>query len=235
MITQKNIYIKAFSIAVLLIFIAACATATPSVKVERFGTVSDGRTVRVYTLKNSNNLTAKIIDYGAMMISLITPDRYGNFDDIALGYEDLDGYLNRNFGGTTGRFANRIANAKFTIDGTEYNVTKNAGPNHIHGGKKGFAKVVWKGTPLKTEKEAGVRLTYLSKDGEEGYPGNLQCTVTYTLTNDNELKIEYEATTDKPTVINLTNPMSLSGIIKNTLGCSRFTSINMSHNADIPD
>jgi aldose 1-epimerase len=136
------------------------------------------------------------------------PDRKGNLADIVLGFGDLDSYLKRNplFGAVVGRYANRIANAKFTLDGVEYRLTANAGKNHIHGGgKKRFDKVVWKGRPFRNKEGVGVQFTHLSNDGEEGFPGNLDCTVTYTLTDKNELKINYMATTDKPTIINLTN------------------------------
>jgi len=163
--------------------------------------------VELYTLTNSNGLKAKIMTYGGILVSLEAPDRNGKLADIVLGYETLDGYVRNNpyFGATVGRYANRIANGEFTLDGTKYSLAKNNGENHLHGGIKGFDKVVWAAESFKEEDAAGLKLTYLSKDGEEGYPGNLTCTVTYTLTNDNELKISFDALTDKPTVVNLSH------------------------------
>ena len=152
----------------------------------------DGEDVKLFTMTNSNKVQVGVMEYGGTLVSVRVPDADGNFDDVVLGFDDLEGYRNKNFGGITGRFANRIANAKFSIDGVEYKITPNAGTNHIHGGRTGFSKVLWKGSPFLKNHQAGVKLEYLSKDGEEGYPGNLRCTVTYTLTNDNELKIEYE-------------------------------------------
>ena len=173
-----------------------------------FGITPDGKTVTGYTLTNAQGLRAEIIEYGAILVSLDVPDRDGALADIALGFDDLESYVNRNplFGAVVGRYANRIANASFRLDGVEHRITANAGKNHIHGGgNKRFDKVVWKGVPYRTDTEVGVRLTHFSPDGEEGFPGNLNCTVTYSLTNENELKITYAATTDKPTVVNLTN------------------------------
>jgi aldose 1-epimerase len=179
-----------------------------SVKQETFGRTTEGQEVIIYSLANANGLKANVIDYGAILVSLDVPDREGKIADIALGFDDLDSYVKRNplFGATVGRYANRIANAKFTLDGVEYKLTANAGKNHIHGGgSKRFDKVIWKGHRFQTDEEVGVRFTFLSKDGDEGFPGNLNCTVTYTLTNNNALKISYKATTDKPTIVNLTN------------------------------
>jgi len=173
-----------------------------------FGQVPDDRKVTIYELTNVKGLRARVIDYGAILVSLEVPARDGKLADVVLGFDDLDSYIKRNplFGATVGRYANRIANARFTLDGTEYKLTANAGKNHIHGGTdKRFDKVLWKGRPFQNGEEVGVRFSYLSKDGDEGFPGNLNCIVTYTLTNGNELKISYEATTDKPTIVNLTN------------------------------
>ncbi|MBC8471219.1 MAG: galactose mutarotase [Planctomycetes bacterium] len=178
------------------------------VKEKLFGQMPDGREVTLYELTNAKGLRAGIINYGAILVSLDVPDRDGKSADVALGFDDMDSYINRNplFGAVVGRFANRIENASFTLDGTEYKLTANAGKNHIHGGRnKRFDKVLWEGSLLPGGKEAGVRFSYLSRDGDEGFPGNLKCIVTYTLTNNNELKISYQATTDKPTIINLTN------------------------------
>ncbi len=173
----------------LVVFAAVCSGAAPGLDVrsESFGKTPAGDAVTLYTLTNSNKVSAGVIDYGATLVSIRVPDAEGKLDDVTLGFDNLEGYLNRNFGGVTGRFANRIGGAKFTIDGVEHKVTRNSGANHIHGGRKGFDKVMWKGRKTRTDKEAGVRLTYLSKDGEEGYPGNLKVTVTYRINDDNEV------------------------------------------------
>lgn len=207
-----------FVMATIQIASVSCETAPPGlsgntagrgrVRVESFGRTGDGREVTLYDLTNSNGLRARVIDYGAIIVSLEVPDREGKPADLALGFDDLESYVKRNplFGAVVGRYANRISNASFTLDGIEYMLTKNAGKNHIHGGgKKRFDKVVWKGRPLRNKEGVGVEFTHLSKDGEEGFPGNLDCTVTYILTDKNELKINYKATTDKPTIVNLTN------------------------------
>lgn len=172
---------------------------------EPFGTAPDGQDVHLYTLTNQNGVTIKITNYGAIVTSIITPDKNGVMGDIALGFNTVDGYIpnNPHFGGIVGRFANRIAKGKFTIDGKVYILATNDKPNHLHGGNTGFDRVVW--TAEELPEQNAVRLTYLSKDGEEGYPGNLNTVVTYTLTDDNGLKIDYEATTDKATPVNLTN------------------------------
>ena len=175
---------------------------------EPFGQTSDGRQIDLYTLTNTNGLRARIMNYGAILVSLEVPDRDGNLGDITLGFDALDGYLKEHpyFGAIVGRYANRIGKGRFMLDGVEYKLATNNGENHLHGGIKGFDKVVWKLEDLRSESnEAVAKLSYISEDGEEGYPGNLACTVTYTLTKDNELKISYEAETDKSTVVNLTN------------------------------
>ncbi len=198
---------RPLTLVLVIVAAAACSAAAAEldVRTRSFGKTPEGVAVTLYTLTNSNKVSAGVIDYGATLVSICVPDAEGRLDDVTLGFDNLEGYLNRNFGGVTGRFANRIGGAKFTIDGVEHKVTPNAGGNHIHGGRKGFDKVLWKGKPFSNDKEAGIRLTYLSKDGEEGYPGNLKVTVTYTLNDNNEVKINYQATTDKPTVLNLTN------------------------------
>ena len=175
---------------------------------EDFGKTPDGEIVYLYTLTNTNGIRARITNYGAILVSLEVPDRDGNLTDITLGFDTLDGYLGTHphFGATVGRYANRIGAAKFVLNGVEYKLAANNGPNHLHGGIKGFDKVVWKHEEIASEGDkAFVKLSYISEDGEEGYPGNLACCVTYTLTKDNELKISYEAETDKTTVVNLTN------------------------------
>jgi len=177
------------------------------VKKEAFGRTPDGREVELYTLTNANGLKAKIMTYGAIVVSLEVPDRNGNLADIVLGYDTLDEYIKNNpyFGAIVGRYGNRIGKARFTLNGVEYKLAANNGENHLHGGIKGFDKVVWDAEPVRQKNAVGVKLTYLSKDGEENYPGNLSCTVIYTLTNKDELKISYEAETDKATPINLTH------------------------------
>lgn len=172
-----------------------------------FGKIPDGQEVHLYTLTNANGLKAKIITYGATLISVEAPDRDGNLADVTLGFDTLEGYIERNryFGSTVGRYANRIAKGRFTLDGVEYRLATNNGENHLHGGIVGYDEVLWNAEEVKSDEGVGVRLSYLSKDGEEGYPGNLTCTVVYVLTNENEVKISYEAETDKATVVNLTN------------------------------
>ena len=180
----------------------------------------DGKKVSLYTLTNASGTQVKITNYGGIVTSWTTPDRSGKMSDIVLGFNDLKGYLNKPpyFGALVGRYGNRIAAGKFTLDGKTYTLATNNGKNALHGGEKGFDKVVWDatadsgGTPALT-------LHYMSKDGEEGYPGNLHVTVKYTLTNDNELGIEYTATTDKATPVNLTNHsyFNLTGDVANTI------------------
>lgn len=174
---------------------------------EPWGTTKDGKHVELFTLENKNGLEAKIASYGGIIVSLKVPDKSGAPGDVVLGFDKLADYENRSpyFGAITGRYANRIAKGKFTLDGKEYQLALNDGPNSLHGGRAGFDKQVWKVKKLCRSSEVGLELTRTSVDGEEGYPGNLKCTVTYLLTNDNKLKIEYSATTDKATVVNLTN------------------------------
>ncbi|MBM3435967.1 MAG: galactose mutarotase [Bacteroidetes bacterium] len=200
----------------LLLYLAGCnqnkqvqttsEKMTMSIGKESFGK-SDGKETYLFTLKNKNGIIIKITNYGGIITSLITPDKEGNFDDIVLGYDSLAGYLKETpyFGSIVGRYANRIAKGKFVLDGTEYSLAVNNGPNHLHGGLKGFDKVVWDAEEITGENEAGLKLHYLSVDGDEGYPGNLDVTVIYSLNNDNELKIEYSATSDKPTPVNLSH------------------------------
>ena len=172
-----------------------------------FGKTPEGKEVDLYTLTNANDLVVRIMTYGGIVTSLQVPDREGNFADIVLGYDSLEEYIKDNpyFGALVGRYGNRIGKGRFTLDGAEYRLATNNGPNHLHGGLKGFDKVVWDAEPMQTEEGVALKLTYLSKDGEESYPGELCCTVIYTLTNEDELKISYEAETDKATIINLTH------------------------------
>jgi aldose 1-epimerase len=174
---------------------------------ESFGKTADGQDVDLYTLKNSRGAEVKITSYGGTVTSLKVPDRKGKFDDIVLGFDNLDGYQKATayFGALIGRYGNRIGKGRFTLNGVEYKLATNNGENHLHGGIKGFDKVVWNAKPLKLANGAALVLTYLSKDGEEGYPGNLSVKVVYTLTNTNDLKIDYSATTDKDTIVNLTH------------------------------
>jgi aldose 1-epimerase len=172
-----------------------------------FGRLSDGAPVDLYVLTNASGMKAKVTNYGATLTELDVADRDGKFEGIVLGFDDLKGYLGGHpfFGSTVGRVANRVARGKFTLDGKEYKLAVNNGPNSLHGGLKGFDKKVWKAVPEERADAVAVQFTYVSPDGEEGYPGSLTNTVTYSLTNENELKIDYKATTDKATPVNLTN------------------------------
>jgi aldose 1-epimerase len=172
-----------------------------------FGQTKDGKPAHLYTLTNKNGLVAKITDYGGTLTALHVPDRNGQSGNIVLGFASLDPYVAGHpfFGSTTGRVANRIGKGRFTLDGKEYTLAVNNEPNSLHGGKVGFDKKLWKAEPMQTKDGPALKLTYASPDGEEGYPGKLSNTVVYTLTNDDELKIDYKATTDKPTIVNLTN------------------------------
>lgn len=165
----------------------------------------DGQPTGLYILKNKNGASAAITNYGARLVSLLVPDKNGVLTDVVVGYDNIGNYLHQPetyFGAIVGRYGNRIAKGKFTLDGKTYTLAINNPPNTLHGGKKGFADVVWTARPLN---DSAVALSYSAKDGEEGYPGKLDVTVTYTLTDSNALRIEYAATTDKPTVLNLTN------------------------------
>ena len=184
---------------------AAPAKGKHQVRKESFGKTGDGRPVDLFTLTNSKGLEVRTINYGGIIVSLRVPDKNGNLGDIVLGYDKVDGYLQNPtyFGAIVGRYANRIANATFTLDGAKYTLAKNDGPNSLHGGTNGFNKQLWEAREFKNGKGVGVAYSYLSKDGEEGYPGNLKVKVTYTLTDDNQLIVDYEATTDKATPLNL--------------------------------
>ena len=181
---------------------------TMSIKKQIFGKLSDGTEVEIFTLTNRNGLEARVMTYGAILVSMKTGDSKGNLADIVLGFDTLTDYVEKNdpyFGTTTGRFANRIAKGRFTLDGVEYTLAQNNGNNHLHGGINGFNKVIWSAKEIETGDAQAVEFTYLSPNGEEGYPGNLSCSVIYKLTDNDELSFEYTATTDKPTVVNLTN------------------------------
>jgi len=192
----------------LLVPGAGVAKAQGSIQVARYGVTSGGESVDEYTLTNANGMEVKIITYGGIITSIRVPDRYGNMANVTLGFASLEDYETNNtsyFGALIGRYGNRIAGAKFTLDGVEYTLAANNGPNSLHGGLKGFDKVVWDAQEAEAENGVALQLSYLSADMEEGFPGNLSVTVVYTLTDDNELVIDYSATTDKPTVANLTN------------------------------
>lgn len=177
-----------------------------TIKQEAWGE-ADGKKVSLYTLTNNKGMEIKIANYGGTVTSWFAPDRNGNMADIVLGFDNLNDYLAGPpyFGALIGRYGNRIAKGTFTLDGATYTLATNNAPNHLHGGNKGFDKVVWDAEIDTTQTPSVLRLSYLSKDGEEGYPGNLKAIVTYQLTDDNELVIHYEATTDKATPVNLTN------------------------------
>jgi aldose 1-epimerase len=194
----------------------ACSSCgTPShpkaagrIEQKNFGTTQYGERVKVYTLTNAKGMVAKVTEYGATLTELWVPDRNGQFTNVVLGFDRLDPYLTTPYylGATLGRVANRIGKGRFTLDGTEYILATNRPPNHLHGGIKGFDKRVWKSRALPVHgKEVAVEFTYHSPNGEEGYPGALDVTVVYTLTDDNELRIDYAATTDQATPVNLTN------------------------------
>ena len=185
----------------------AAAASAPGVTRASFGAAPDGTPVDVYTLVNAHGIRARILTYGGIVQSLETPDRTGKLDDVVLGFDDMPGYVKSSpyFGAIVGRYGNRIARGRFTLDGKTYKLAVNNGPNALHGGIKGFDKVVWEAQQFKSDSGVGVVLTHTSPDGDEGYPGTLHAKVTYTLTNRDELAIDYEATTDKATPVNLTN------------------------------
>jgi aldose 1-epimerase len=178
-----------------------------TVKQESFGTTPDGIETNLFTVSNSHGLTMKLTDYGARLVALEVPDRMGKLANVTLGFNSVDKYITHTayFGCTTGRYANRIANGRFILQGKEYKLATNTGTSHLHGGVKGFDRQVWRSAIPQTKGSAGVMFLLSSRDGDEGYPGKLDVTVTYSLTDDNELEIKYSAITDKPTVLNLTN------------------------------
>lgn len=197
------------AVGAALAFTGGCAgrkhksTSIPS---EPFGATPEGVAVELYTLRNVSGVEAKISNYGGIVVSLKVPDRNGRYGDVVLGYDRLAGYLKETpyFGCLVGRYGNRIARGQFTLDGATYQLATNNYPNALHGGLKGFDKVVWKANGYSTKDGPVLELTYVSADGEEGYPGNLTVKAVYSLTKDNALRLDYTATTDKPTVVNLT-------------------------------
>jgi aldose 1-epimerase len=221
--------------AILLLVGAVTIHAATKVSPADFGKTPDGTAVQIFTLTNEHGLEARICTYGGAVVSLKTPDRDGKMADIVLGFDSLAGYLNPAepyFGALIGRYGNRIGHAKFTLDGKQYTLPVNNGENTLHGGAKGFDKVVWTPRPLP---DGGLELTYVSKDGDQGFPGTLHTTVVYHLTAANELRIDYSASTDKDTVVNLTNHSYFNlkgagnGLILDhvlTINASRFTPVD---------
>ena len=204
--------VNILTILLSVILFSSCTSydgvkGSASITKEPFGKTQDGKAVDLYTLTNANGCVVKITNYGGIVVSLTVPDRNGQMCDVVLGYNSLDEYIKNSpyFGALIGRYGNRIGNAQFELDGKTYTLAKNDGNNTLHGGNKGFDKVVWNAKEIHEKGAVGLELTYLSKDGEEGFPGNLSVTVKYIWTNKNELKIEYSATTDKTTVVNLTH------------------------------
>lgn len=199
-----------FVVAISLLSVATAEaqvrTRKASVTKQSFGQ-AEGRNVDLYTLTNAHGVEAKITNYGGIVVSLRVPDRAGRFDDVVLGYDSIDDYMKGKSyqGALIGRYGNRIGKGRFTLNGVGYQLALNNGENALHGGVKGFDKVVWNAKPRELMSGPGLELTYESHDGEEGYPGNLSVKVNYTLTNNNELKIDYFATTDKDTIVNLTH------------------------------
>ncbi|NWB85857.1 aldose epimerase family protein [Pseudomonas gingeri] len=225
-------------IGLSLVMTSLCAQANGlSSEHNPFGKTNDGTAVEQYVLRNSHGVQATVITYGGVLQSLKVPDKHGKFDDVVLGFDTVQGYQGGTafFGATIGRFGNRLAGGTFELDGKRYQVPLNDGPNSLHGGAQGFDKHVWKAKPVKNKDSVGVTLTYLSKDGEMGFPGNLTTEVTYSLNDKNELHIDYKASTDKPTVLNLTNHsyFNLAGagngdVLKQlaTLHASHYTPVN---------
>ncbi|MBI1932280.1 MAG: galactose mutarotase [Ignavibacteriales bacterium] len=186
-----------------------------------WGKTKNSETVYLFSLVNTNGMSVKISNYGGIIQSVLVPDKNGRIEDVVLGYDEMDEYVKHTpyFGSICGRYANRISNSSFEIDGIKYNVTPNEGKNHLHGGSIGFDKVVWEAEEIISDDHCAIKLKYFSKDGEEGYPGNLMTILKYTLNNENELVIEYQAETDKKTHLNLTNHtyFNLTGDCTNTI------------------
>lgn len=192
---------------VLIMILQSCSNKKESNmnKMELFGNLKDGREVYSFTLRNKNGMQMQVINYGATIVSLTAPDRHGKLEDIVLGYDSIQGYENGDsyFGAIVGRYGNRIAKGKFILDGIEYQLATNNGSNHLHGGTIGFNKVLW--NVEDNQNNTSITFSYMSVDMEQGYPGKVDLTVTYTLTDNNELKIEYKGTTDKTTILNPTH------------------------------
>jgi aldose 1-epimerase len=209
MSTHKLLFQHLLALGAGAVLAAGCAAPGPApgpIPHEPFGTAPDGQAVELYTLRNSHGVEARIMTYGGIVVSLKVPDKQGHLGDVVLGYDTLDAYVKNSpyFGAMIGRYGNRIARGHFTLDGTTYTLATNNYPNALHGGIKGFDKRVWSATTRESADGAELILEYLSKDGEEGYPGNLKVTATYTLMRDDALRLQYRAETDKDTVLNLT-------------------------------
>ena len=209
--TMSGTFQRAAAVAAAVLFTHTSIAGEASIKMTSFGKLADGREAKLYTLTNAKGLQADITDYGGIVVRVLVPNRDGSKTDVVLGYNTLSEYVKETpyFGCLVGRFGNRIAHGRFVLDGATYTLATNNAPGDIpcalHGGLRGFDKVLWEATPRSKDGVQGLELHYASKDGEEGYPGNLDVTVWYWLTDANELKIEYKATTDKATPVNLTN------------------------------
>jgi aldose 1-epimerase len=238
---QIKLHTRVAGVAALATLLGAAMTidAAKGIDKKPFGRTTDGADVDLYTLTNAKGVEVAITNFGGIVVSLKVPDRQGTLGDVTLGFARLESYLQNGpfFGALIGRYGNRIAKGKFTLNGKTHTLPVNNGPNSLHGGIKGFHKVVWQARPLDTTAGPALELKYLSKDGEEGYPGNLRVAVTYTLTDAGELKIDYLATTDQDTVVNLTNHayFNLDGEGKGDvlgheleLAASRFTPVDAS-------
>lgn len=206
--TRKLKSFQSLLFSILLLIVAGCGSNSnqeQGIVTEEFGTMDDGSEVQLFTLKNANGMEVSITNYGGIVTSIKVPDKDGNIENVVLGFDNFEKYKAGHpfFGAIAGRYANRIAKGRFELNGETYELATNNGENHLHGGVEGFDKKLWDAEV--NEEENSVTLSYLSPDGEEGYPGNLDVDVTYTLTDDNELRIDYHATTDKSTVLNLTN------------------------------
>ena len=203
-------FLKIILVVLISLFTIQCTdkgVTMTNFETKPFGNLPDGQTVSLYILTNAEGMKVSVTNYGGIITEVIVPDKNGKMGDVVLGYDNLEGYLKDNpyFGALIGRYGNRIGKGKFSLNDKEYTLATNNGPNHLHGGVKGFDKVLWSAKKIESDGHIGLELTYVSKDGEEGYPGSLSVKVNYILTDDNEIRIEYEATTDKPTICNLTN------------------------------
>ncbi|MBN1398256.1 MAG: galactose mutarotase [Bacteroidetes bacterium] len=219
---KKQIFFYAL-MSILIIPISCTINKKDTSMIEKtlYGKLPDGREVYQFTLKNKAGATMKVINYGAIVTSMTVPDRSGKYEDVILGYDSLDAYIKDNtfFGSVVGRYGNRIGKGKFKLEGKEYQLALNDGPNHLHGGKVGYNKVLWTAKEVQDTTGPAIELTYISADGEEGYPGTVTLSVVYTLTENNEFKAEYKGTTDKTTVLNPTQHsyFNLSGSFNNTI------------------
>lgn len=210
MISRQCFLSLALAAALTVLFVAHCQKerkGTMTIQEKEFGTTPEGESVQLYTLSNAKGMRVSITNYGGTITEIIVPDKNGDFGDVVLGYDSLAAYIADSpyFGCLIGRYGNRIAKGRFSIGKESTTLATNDGPNHLHGGVRGFDKRVWKAEPIETADSVGLKLVYLSPDGEEGYPGNLTATVIYTLTPENEIVIDYTAESDQPTVCNLTN------------------------------